>query len=184
MKKYKSMIILLSVFVAFLFLYFIIGKVNEKQAENDGEDTIMVTDFDSLVSMQYTNGETTLSFVKEEEAWKVKDNDEITLDSDSVEAIASTLSQVAAVRVLEGADELSNYGLDEPAYTIKLESETGVTLTLYIGAASGDNYYATTNDKVVVYTIDSSAVSAMEFDVTVLEAVEETTEDEASSTEE
>ena len=103
--------------------------------------------------------------------------DEIALGSDSVETIANTLSQVAAVRVLEGADALSSYGLEEPAYTITMESEIGVAMTLYIGEAAGDNYYATTNDKVVVYTIGSSAVSAMEFDVTVLEAEEETTEE-------
>ena len=177
MKKYKSMVILLAVFVVVFALYFVMKSVNENQGDNDVEETIMVTDFDSLVSLEYTNGESTMSFVKEEGAWKVKDNDEIALDSDSVETIANTLSQVAAVRVLEGADDLSSYGLEEPAYTITMESETGVTMTLYIGEAAGDNYYATTNDKVVVYTIGSSAVSAMEFDVTVLEAEEETTEE-------
>ena len=184
MKKYKSMIILLAVFVVFLVLYFVMGKINEQQAANDTEETIMVTNFDSLVSMEYTDGETTMSFVKENDVWKVADNDEITLDSDSVESIASTLSQVAAVRVLEGADELSSYGLESPAYTITMESESGVTLTLYIGDTVDGNYYATTNDKVVVYTIGSSAVTAMEFDVTALEAEEEeeTTEESAEET--
>lgn len=173
MKKYKSMIILLAIFVVFLVLYFVMGKVNDYQASKDTEETIMVTDFDSLDSLEYTNGETTMSFVKEDDAWKVAGNDEISLDSDAVESIANTLSQVAAVRVLEGADELSSYGLEEPAYTITMESESGVTLTLYIGDAAGDNYYAATNDKVVVYTIGSSAVTAMEFDITVLESEEE-----------
>ena len=37
MKKYKSMIILLGVFVAFVALYFIMGKVNEQQAAKDVE---------------------------------------------------------------------------------------------------------------------------------------------------
>lgn len=180
MKKYKSMILLVALFVAFFALYFIMGKMNEKQAVDEIEETIMVTDLDSLTSMEYTDGTTTLSFVKEDGAWKVKDNDEITLDSDSVESIANTLSQVAAVRVLEGGDELSNYGLDEPVYTITMESESGVTLVLYIGDAAGDNYYATTNDKVVIYTIGSSVVNAMEFDVTALEAEEETDNDDVS----
>lgn len=184
MKKYKSMVILLAVFVVVFALYFIMKAVNENQSENDVKETIMVTDFDSLVSLEYTNGKTTMSFVKEDDVWKVSDNDEITLDSDSVESIASTLSQVAAVRVLEGADELSSYGLEEPAYTITMEDESGVTMTLYIGDAVDDNYYASTNDKVVVYTIGSSAVTAMEFDVTTLEAEEEeeTTEESAEET--
>lgn len=177
MKKYKSLIILLTVFVVFLVLYFAMGKINEQQEANDMEETIMVTDFDSLVSLEYTNGETTMSFVKEDDAWKVTDNEEFNLDSDSVETIANALAQVEAVRVLEGADELSSYGLEEPAYTITMESESGVTMTLYIGDATDENYYATTNDKVVVYTIGSSAVSNLEFDLTALEAAEESSDD-------
>lgn len=177
MKKYKSMIILLAVFVVFFVLYLVMGKINEQQAANNTEETIMVTDFDSLVLLEYTDGETTMSFVKEDGAWKVSDNTEISLDSDAVETIATALGQVAAVRVLEGADELSSYGLDEPAYTITMEDESGVTLTLYIGDIVEENYYATTNDKVVVYTIGSSAVSNLEFDLTALEAAEESSDD-------
>lgn len=177
MKKYKSMIILLSVFVIFLVLYLAMGKINEYQANKDVEETIMVTDFDALVSLEYTNGETTMSFVKEEDTWSCAGNTEITLDSDAVETIANVLSQVEAERVLEGADEISSYGLDNPAYTITMESESGTTLTLYIGDATGENYYATTNDKVVIYTIGSSAVSYLEFDITVLESEEEVTEE-------
>lgn len=172
MKKYKSMILLLSVFVVVLVLYFVMGKINQMQAEKDTEETIMVTDFSSLSSLKYTNGETTLSFVKEDGTWKVKDNEEFNLDSDAVETIANALSQIEAERVLEGADELSVYGLDDTAYTITMETESGVTFTLYIGDEAGDGYYATTNDKVVVYTIGGSAVSGMEFDLTELEAEE------------
>lgn len=186
MKKYKSMIILLAVFVVFFALYFVMGKVNEYQATKDIEETIMVTDFDSLVSLEYSDGATTMSFVKEDDAWVWAGEEEITLDSDSVETIANVLSQVEAVRVLEGADELSSYGLEKPVYTITMENEAGTTLTLYIGDVVDDNYYATTNDKVVVYTIGSSAVTNMEFDITVLEAEEEEETEETTdeSTEE
>lgn len=177
MKKYKSMIILLSVFAVVLVLYFVMGKINKMQAEKDTEETIMVTDFSSLSSLEYTNGETTISFVKEDGTWKVKDNEDFNLDSDAVETIAKSLSQIEAVRVLEGADEPSAYGLDNAVYTITMETESGVTFTLYIGNETGDGYYATTNDKVVVYTIGSSAVSDMEFDLTALEAEEEEVED-------
>lgn len=173
MKKYKSMIILLAVFVVFFVLYFVMGKINDYQATKDVEETIMVTDFDSLVSLEYTDGETTMSFVKEDDVWKAADDEEFNLDSDSVESIANVLAQVEAVRVLEGADELSSYGLDNPAYTITMETESGTTLTLYIGDAVDENYYATTNDKVVVYTIGSSPVTYLEFDITALEAEEE-----------
>lgn len=178
MKKYKTMIIFLSVFAILVVLYFVMNYVNQLQAEKEQDETIMVTEITDLAYMEYTDGNTALSFVKEDDTWKLADDSEEskTLNSDAVQTIADTLSQVAAVRVLEGAGELSEYGLDEPAYTIKLETESGTEITLYIGSATGENYYATIGDKVVVYVIDSSPVDTLEFDVIDLEA-EETSEE-------
>lgn len=173
MKKYKTMIIFLAIFVVLVALYFVMNHVNKTQADKDQEETIMVTEISDLASMEYTDGETTLSLVKEDDVWKVSDDDETRLDNDAVETIADALCQVAAVRVLSGADELASYGLEEPAYTVTLETESGTEIALYIGDATGENYYATIGDKVVVYVIDSSAVDALEFDLTTLEAEEE-----------
>lgn len=180
MKKYRTMIIFLAIFVVLVVLYFFMNHMNKVQTEKGEEQTIMVTQLSDLASMEYTDGETTLSFVKEDDAWKLSDDDETTLDNDAVETIEDALCQVASVRVLSGTDELSSYGLDEPAYTITLKTESGTEITLYIGDATGENYYATIGDKVVVYVIDSSAVDALEFDVTALEAEEEDTAEEAT----
>ena len=186
MKKHRTMMIFLAIFVVLFGLYFLMKHLNQIQADKEQGETIMVTQLEDLTSMEYTDGETTISFVKEEDAWKQSGDDSINLDNDAVQTIADTLCQIAAVRVLEGADELSSYGLEEPAYTISLETESGTAVTLYIGDATGENYYATTGDKVVVCVIDSSAVDALEFDIAVLVAEEEAeTEDETSeSTEE
>ena len=182
MEKYRTMIILLVIFIVLIGLYFLMQYVNKVQAEKGQDETIMVTEIANLSAMEYKDGETTMSFTNSEGVWTVTDNSEINLDSDAVDTIASALSQVQAVRVLEGADELSSYGLEEPAYTITLKTEAGTEVTLYIGNAIDDNYYATTGDKIVVYVIGSSAVDALEFDMTVLEAevVEETTTEETT----
>lgn len=171
-KKYKTMILFVLVFAVLAALYFVMNHVNKLQAEKELNETIMVTELGDLAYMEYTNGETVLSFVKEGEVWGLADDSETstTLDSDAVETIADTLSQVPAVRVLKGAGELSEYGLDKPTYTIKLKTESGTEVTLYIGNTAGENYYATTGDKMVVYVIDSSPVDVLEFDATALEA--------------
>ena len=190
MKKYRTMIILLGVFGVLIGLYFAMQYINKAKTENNQDDIIMVTELGNLAAMEYTNGETTMSFTSSEGVWTVTDNSEFNLDSDIVDTIANELSQVQANRVLEGEDELSAYGLDEPAYTITLTTDAGAEITLYIGNEVDGNYYATTGDKVVVYVIGSSVVDALEFDITVLEAevveeetpTQETTEntDEAS----
>lgn len=190
MKKYRTMIILLGVFGVLIGLYFAMQYINKAKTENNQDDIIMVTELGNLAAMEYTNGETTMSFTSSEGVWTVTDNSEFNLDSDIVDTIANELSQVQANRVLEGEDELSAYGLDEPAYTITLTTDAGAEITLHIGNEVDGNYYATTGDKVVVYVIGSSVVDALEFDITVLEAevveeetpTQETTEntDEAS----
>ena len=124
MKKYRTMIIFLAIFILLIGLYFFMKHVNKVQTEKNQDETIMVTELDDLASMEYTDGEITLSFVKEDDAWKLSDDDEKKLDNDAVEMIADVLCQIKAVRVLEGADELSSYGLEEPAYTISLKTDS------------------------------------------------------------
>lgn len=187
MKKYKTMIIFIAVFVVLFGLYFVMGLVNKSQSQKELEDTIMVTELSNITSVEYTDGETTMSFTKTEGVWTATDNDEINLDSSAVETIVSAVSYIEAVRILEGADELSAYGLEEPTYTITMKTEAGKEVTLYIGNSVDGNYYATTGDKVVVYVIGSSAADALEFDITALEAeeeVEEETSTEDTTTEE
>lgn len=176
MKQYKSMIILLGVFVVLIGVYFGMGAINKYQADKDIEETYMLTELSGLTSMEYTDGKTTMSFTNTDGTWSVTNDASISLDSAAVENIANKLCELEAVRVLEGADELAGYGLEEPAYTITLVDANGNTTTVYIGDDTEGNYYATINDKIVVYVIDSTAVNAMEFDITVLEA-EETTEE-------
>lgn len=180
MKKYKTMVILLVVFVVLLGLYFVMQYVNKLQTDNGQDETIMVTELQNLSTMEYTNGETIVSFTNNEGVWALTDNNEINLDSIAVDAIANTLSKVQASRVLSGADELSSYGLEEPVYTITLKTEAGAEVTLYIGNSVEGDYYATTGDLGVVYVIGSSAVDALEFDISALEVQEESTEDTAT----
>lgn len=169
MKKHRTMIIFLAIFVVLFGLYFFMKHTNEKQAEKEQVEPSMLTQLDEISSMEYTDGETTLSFVKKEDTWVVKDNEAFKLDSDAVETIADTLCQVAAVRVLSGAEELASYGLEQPSYTVIITDETGSEQILYIGNATGENYYATVGEKSVVYVVDSAAVEALEFDLSVLE---------------
>ena len=62
-----------------------------------------------------------------------------------------------------------------------MKDVNGKETTLYIGDATGDDYYATVDDKKIIYTIGTSAVDALEFDLTTLEVVEEEEEKEETS---
>lgn len=175
MKKYKSMIILLAVLVVFVGLYFVMQGISKKQAEKELEEDILVTNMQELAKLQYTDGETTLSFVKENGVWYVESDKEFALDSAKVDEIENMLVDVMADRQLKGADELAAYGLETPAYTVTMKDVNGKETTLYIGNEVEANNYATTDDKTVVYTIGSTVADALEFDLSAMEVVEEET---------
>ena len=178
MKQHKTMITLLAVLLICVGLYFVMGVISEKQAEKEMEEDIMVTNLVSLESLEYTDGSATLSFVKEDGTWYVADDKDFALDSSMVASIEDALVDIMAERKLDGADGLEAYGLDEPLYTVTMKDENGKETTLYIGDGTEEYYYATVNEKAVVYTIGTTTVDALEFDLAALEVVEEETVEE------
>lgn len=180
MKKYKSLICLLSVLVLCVGLYFLVGFLGQKQEEKELQEDVMVTNLVSLVSLEYTDGEETMSFYQKDGSWYVEGDEDFALDSSSVESIAYSLQYVIAVRQLEKADKLSDYGLENPLYTIKMKDQNEKETVLYIGDLAGENQYATVNDKQVVYTIDSSVAEILQFDLSALEVVEEESTEETA----
>lgn len=72
------------------------------------------------------------------------------------------------MRGLENPDQLSDYGLDKPSYTIQFQDNDGVATEILIGNGAGENYYATVGDSGKVYTISSDFQNYLQFDLTNL----------------
>ena len=65
------------------------------------------------------------------------------MNQDTVQSTADAIRQMEAVRELKNPDQLSDYGLDKPSYTIQFQDNDGVTTEILIGNGAGENYYAT-----------------------------------------
>ena len=165
MKKYKSMFVLLGVLAILVAAYFLMNYFNKEQQYVNEDQTYSITNFEEIISMEYTDGEKTMSFSKEDEKWNMALRGDAKLDTEKVNDIADVLKNVTAIRVLEDADEISAYGLDAPKYTITMESKDSEKVTLYIGNEAGSNYYATIAEKTVIYVIDSTVVDSLVFDI-------------------
>lgn len=81
------------------------------------------------------------------------------LDQSFPETIAEDMGQLRADRELVDGDELADYGLEEPAYTVKLTQSDGTVTEIYYGNTVDDYYYVTVNDDGKVYTVSSTSVS-------------------------
>ena len=97
------------------------------------------TDVSEITSFGYSNGETELSFVKEEDTWYSETDREVNLNQSSVENMLSQIAYISADRKLEDPDGLADYGLEDPVYTLWYTTESGETVTVLVGNAAGSN---------------------------------------------
>ena len=168
MKKSKRQMLLASVFVLVLLLvvYFFLDFSNRKkdtetETETQGEQVIAVqTDELSHISIENESG--TIYFTKKDNNWVYEEDENFPLDEDVFDNLVSTLQEISAVRTLENAGDLKEYGLEEPAVTVTAETKDGTKRELYIGnqnTSTGD-YYARTGVRDMVYTIDGTTAGA------------------------
>lgn len=168
MKQKRNILLLFAILLALVIIYAALSTWNKseemKEKEQAAEDTVKLADADSLTELKYTNGESTMDFVKEDDTWYYKDDKTVSLDQDTVENLADTVTGLNAERELKNPDNLTDYGLSEPSYTVWYTSG-GETVPIYIGNMTGEDYYATVGDTGKVYTITDDLVYLLEFDL-------------------
>lgn len=175
-KRQNTMLTLLVILAVLVVCYFVIGKIQENQEEEPAEETTYAVSMDDIVSIKYSDGTSTMTFTKTNDTWNYEEDTTVALEQSTMESMAGTFGKIIANRTLEEPDALSDYGLEEPAYTIELTDKEGNVTTIYIGNQTDSDYYLTVGDKKVVYTVGSSVVNAMEFDVEELREVSEESE--------
>lgn len=190
MKQKKGLIILLAVLLVLCIVYFALRSYNQSQKEAEQAkaeaEEIQVVDIENPVEITYSSEDgSSVSLVKENDTWHLKDDTETALVQDTIENIADTVSDVQAERQIEDPDSLESYGLDSPAYTITVTGEDGTTETIYIGDGADSDYYMTAGDKENVYTVSSSLPNVLEMNTENLKETEtedtESTEDDSSA---
>ena len=141
----------------------------EKKKEKEAEASkIYLTDVNEITAYSYSDGSQSMGFTKTDDTWTYNEDTEIPMNQDTVQSTADSIRQMTAVRELEDPDQLSDYGLDHPAYTISFQDSSGTESQILIGNGAGENYYATVGDSGKVYTISSDFQNYLQFDLTNL----------------
>lgn len=186
MKTKKGLIALFAVFVVLVVCYLALKMWNQKTEEEEQTkieaQQIYLTDTDvsEITSFGYSNGETEMSFVKEEDTWYYEDDREKNLKQGTIESMLGEIAKISADRKLEEPDELSDYGLEEAVYTLWYTTDDGKTTTILVGDMAGSYYYAMEKGKDAVYTISGSCIDSLYFEIADLEEEEETEEVETT----
>ena len=133
---------------------------NDQQAQVD--DAVYVTQLSDLTALSLTNGQGELSFTKAEDAWQYDGDASFPAGQEAVEDLAEQIGSLAAIRVIDDPEDLSAYGLDEPALQASVTAGDGTAVTLLLGDVSDSYCYAKRTDSDTVYTISTDLSENLE----------------------
>ena len=133
---------------------------NDQQAQVD--DTVYVTQLSDFTALSFTNAQGELSFTKAEDAWQYDGDASFPADQEAVEDLAEQVGSLAAIRVIDDPEDLSAYGLDEPALQASVTAGDGTAVTLLLGDVSDSYCYAKRTDSDTIYTISTDLPENLE----------------------
>jgi len=192
MKKQQKQLLVLAVCAAvFVGIYFAVGAISDKQAEEEQAaaeaDTITICSVDSadISAISFDGAVEFLSFERDGESWVYVGDKTLDIDESVFDSLLSSFYGLTADSVLEQPNDESEYGFDSPVKTIEFTSSEGITsLTVGMENPVTGQYYLKKSGDERIFIVDSSFVSG--FDVTpedliVVQEEEEATTDDVAA---
>lgn len=174
MKRGKKLWIMLLALVILCGLSVVVTRINpenQEEEETEAAETVELTlDIEAVTGISWTYDETSLKFSFADEAWTYDDDAVFPVDSAVLEPILEAITGISAQEVLEAAEDPGEYGLDEPACTIVIN--TGEETEIKIGDESGmggQRYLSNGDGKV--YLVDEDLLD--EFDLELYDFLKE-----------
>lgn len=166
MKRAKQMKILLGILAVVSVLAFVVLSYQEKQEDIQNTDEIILQiDADSVTELSWSYDDTSFSFHKESE-WQYDGDETFPVDAEKIESLLSYFSDMGAAFVIEEAEDLAQYGLDDPQCSVQIcsgDKEYDVALgdysvmdaQRYVSIGDG-NVYLVTSDPLAAFQIELS----------------------------
>ena len=166
--------------------YALAVKISSNAEEAESTETIdfvsVASDEVAKLTWSYDDKEYTLE--KDEDGnWIWTDDKDFALEQDTVNDMASTISNITASRKLTDVTNYAQYGLDEPDSRISFETADGETVEILTGdlnEVSGE-YYARRTDDYSVYLVTGEYLDYFECGAEELAAAEDEEESEADA---
>ena len=124
--------------------------------QEEGEDTVYLTQIVGPEVLSFTNQNGTCSFTKAGDGWQYDGDGAFPADQDALEDLAERAGTLTAIRVIDDPEPLSAYGLETPALQITVVGEGGERAALLLGDSTDSYCYAKEEHSDLVYTIDTS----------------------------
>lgn len=171
MKRNKRLLILIGVLVLCIVGYAVVSAISKKQENVEQPDSsIAVTDFsaDTVARLCWTYQGEEFTLTKTDGSWYNEADKDFPVKQSYVSTMSTQIASMTASRKLSDVTDLSEYGLDKPAVTVSLMTDTGGELSFAFGDINNvtNEYYMqysegsslTANSDV--YLIPASVVNA------------------------
>lgn len=171
MKKKNTALIAGIIILALLLVFYLVLHNSSKEDSQDTEktsETAFETTVEDISEAVFKSGENEFKFTKSDDIWKYNGEENFPLDQSAFEEIISKFEKIAADRVLEKPDNISEYGLDDPTVTVSLKDKDGKEQTLQFGdtnSVTSSSYMTLNKDNEKVYMVSSTIVTSLQFDI-------------------
>lgn len=173
MRKNKGMsrggrlLALLAVLAVLCGGYFVVTNMTQKEAviETGGSFEVAGLTPDEITSMAWQNGDETIRLVRADGVWSLDGEANFPLKQDVADELASDIAALEATHTVTGGADAADYGLDEPAFTVTVENDSGDTLVYRMGAKNDvtGEYYLRFSENDAIYTIASSLAATFDY---------------------
>lgn len=176
-KKVGTLLVLLGMLILMILLYVLVMNKNKNEEEEVMEETITLWNIesDTVSEISYTLNGTTLTYMKSNDTWVDKSDTKAPINQDYITTMLSQVVNLSADKiVVKDPEDLSEYGLEDPALVVKITGEDGTAFELNLGdtLGIGTGYYAKLPDKNTVYAVASEVYSAFNYTQTQMIAIE------------
>ncbi len=163
MNRGKKLALLSVVLVIMIGASFAAVKMNsDSQNENSEESSIFTLDTDKVSALSWTYQGETISFSHSDDGWHNSNASDFPVDKTYIDNMLSALSDVKSDKTIESVEDLSEYGLDEPACTITVAMDGDTKLLIGNETGIGGERYFYTGDGNV-YLVDTALLDSFSY---------------------
>ncbi len=144
-KRKRTLLLSLGVVVVLAALLCVL-LLTRPATESQGEEaqTLFSCSRDDIAEISVENQYGQFSMIKTDTSWEVSPYEQVPVDSTVIWDLATKLESITPSRLVnEAPEDLSLYGLDEPAATVRVRLSDGTETTVYVGDEFPDesSYY-------------------------------------------
>ncbi len=180
-KSFTLVVLLIAMFVMIGACFWLI-RYNDKKAAKESEEsteeteTIANVDVDSIQTVYFKNESNEMTLVKADDGtWKNSEDELFPVNQTYAQNMVNAFTDLTSTRTItEGVDDLSNFGLDQPAISVTVTDKDGKKTSIALGGEAPvvGGYYAALNEENTVYVVSDSFYNNFIYSLTEMVAVE------------